>query len=78
MPPIKPPPTPPRETQKRKEREDDDNDGFLAPSGPGPAPKKLKGIANGYGPLNYTPSKVRRLEEEGLVLLEEEETIVLD
>ena len=73
--------TPPRETQKRKEREDDDNDGFLAPSGPGPTPKKLKGAANGYAPTqiaNYTPSKVRRLEEEGLVLLEEEETISLD
>ena len=80
IPPSKPKLTPPRETQKRKEREDD-FDGFLAPSGPGPTPKKLKGAANGYAPsqfANYTPSKVRRLEEEGLVLLEEEETISLD
>lgn len=67
--------------QKRKEREDDDNGGLLVPSGPGPTPKKLKGAANGYASsqiANYTPSKVRRLEEEGLVLLEDEETIVLD
>ena len=81
IPPIKPMLTPPREMQKRKEREDDEDDGFLAPSGPGPTPKKLKGAANGYASsqfANYTPSKVRRLEEEGLVLLEEEETIVLD
>jgi hypothetical protein len=82
LPPITPlPQTPPRDTQKRKEREEDENDGLLAVSGPGPTPKKLKGAANGY-PLsqfvNYTPSKVRRLEEEGLVLLEEEETIILD
>ena len=87
---IKPEPqTSTRETQKRKEREDDSDDGgdnddkhgFLAPVGPGLTPKKLKGAANGYGPpqfASYTPSKMKRLEEDGLVLLEEEETIILD